>query len=333
MNWFERTFGFTESDRATVHREVEIDGKTLRSKTRGTIWTCGNLEIVTLEELRCRRDELNCRGDTHLKMSEVVADAASLHADDANANALFQVASQFNLLEMVSPSVTPEQGITIYENDPTQGPACAVACGAGTLQRNYFVDLDGQIGQTGYKQIDCLASIGPSLGNLNDTLWQMTNGYALPSAEGLSVVDSKLISMSYAELDKVRGKLMIGLQWNTQVTLENCNHIVNQAYCSALPVAYSGLPKHSWERFARLILEAAYEATFAAATINAKLSGNPSLYLTLVGGGAFGNDQTWILDAIRRAAEIHKSFALDVKIVSFRRSDPLIRKLCDALSR
>jgi len=35
----------------------------------------------------------------------------------------FQVASQFNLLEMTGPSVTPEHGVARYAHDPTQGPA------------------------------------------------------------------------------------------------------------------------------------------------------------------------------------------------------------------
>jgi hypothetical protein len=30
---------------------------------------------------------------------------------------------------MVSPNITPEAGVGIYENDRTQGPACAVAAG------------------------------------------------------------------------------------------------------------------------------------------------------------------------------------------------------------
>ena len=124
--------------------------------------------------------------------------------------------------------------------------------------------------------------------------------------------------------------LKVGLQWDTQVTLSGCEHLVTQAYCSALPVAYSGLPSRSWERFARLILEAAYEATFAAAAVNASKNGKKSLYLTLLGGGAFGNDQVWIVDAIRRAAELYSRFDLDVKIVSFRRSNPSIVKLCHA---
>jgi len=62
-----------------------------------------------------------------------------LHCDIENTNALFQAASQFNLLEMIVPHISPEQGVDRYENDFTQGPACAIACGAGTIYRNYFV--------------------------------------------------------------------------------------------------------------------------------------------------------------------------------------------------
>jgi len=330
-NWFERIFGFTESDRAAVYRELEVKGNTLRSKLRGTQWTCGKLEILSLTDLRSRQNGLSSTTGAQLKVSEVVADAKALHADSANAGALFQVASQFNLLEMVSPSVTPEQGITVYEHDPTQGPACAVACGAGTIQRNYFVELDGQIGQTASKQVDCLTAIGEALGNANGLLWKMRNGYALPTAEGLKEVDSKLSSMSESRLEDLRGKLKIGLQWDTQVTLPGCEHLVTQAHCSASPVAYSRLPSRSWERFARLILEAAYEATFAAAVLNLSKTGNRSLYLTLLGGGAFGNDQEWIVDAIRRAAKLYSRYNLDVKIVSFRHSNPSIQRLCHTL--
>ncbi len=328
-SWFERLFGFTESDRATVHSELEVEGNTLRSKRLGTEWTCGKLQVVSLKDLRSQTNDLKTINGAQIKISEVVGDARALHADASHARALFQVASQFNLLEMVNPAVTPEQGITIYEQDATQGPACAIACGAGTMYRNYFIEVDGQIGQTADKQVDCLAAIGKALGNSNHRLWKMRNGYALPSAEGLNEVDSKLSSMLESDMADLRGMLKIGLQWDTQVTMTGYCHLVTQAFCSALPVAYSGLPSKSWERFAKLILEAAYEATFAAAVLNASKTGNRSLYLTLLGGGAFGNDQAWILDAIRRAAELYKRFDLDVKIVSFRHSKPAIRKLCE----
>ena len=54
-----------------------------------------------------------------------------MHGLPENRGALFQVASQFNMLEMVGPRVTPEEGVTRYEHDRTQGPACAMAAGRG----------------------------------------------------------------------------------------------------------------------------------------------------------------------------------------------------------
>ncbi len=45
--------------------------------------------------------------------------------------------------------------------------------------------------------------------------------------------------------------------------------------------------------------------------------------------GAFGNDQDWIVDAIRRAVRIYYQYELDVKVVSFRQSQASIRKLCE----
>ena len=157
----------------------------------------------------------------------------------------------------------------------------------------------------------------------------MKNGYALPSREGLRNVDLQIKAMSEDELDLLRAKLKIGVQWDTQVTISGCDHLVTQAYCSALPLAYSSLPEPMWERFARLVLEASYEATFCAALINASLSGNRSLYLTSLGGGAFGNDPHWIADAIERACRIFQNADLDVKFISYRTSSPAIARLCE----
>ncbi len=309
-----------------------MDETRVRSKINSESYECGSLGVVSLQELR-DRVAAAVQSDGKLHVAELVGDARALHMDVPNAGALFQVASQFNLLEMVSPSVTPEHGIGIYENDPTQGPACAIACGAGTLYRNYFVELDGQLGQTAERQIDCLADIGRALGNENSRLWEMRNGYALPTREGLEEIHSRLVNMSEGDLDELRARLRVGVHSDVQVTLKDCTHVVTQVYCSAMPVAYTGHSSELWRPFAQLILDAAYEATFCAAVLNASKTGNNSVYLTALGGGAFGNDQSWILDAIRRAAIIYNNADLDVKIVCFRRSNPAIRELASNLSR
>jgi hypothetical protein len=328
-DWFTKLTGFSERSPEEVRECIEVREGQLTSQVNGLTYQCGRLEIVSLSELRKRVAPMGGRSG-NLTISELVGDAKALHADVGNAGCVFQVASQFNLLEMVSPSVTPEQGIGIYESDPTQGPACAIACGAGTIYRNYFVGLNGQIGQSETNQVDCLADVGNALGNNDNRLWKMRNGYALPSAVGLKEVTTRLQSMSETELDAIREKLQIGVQWDTQVTFKGAKHLVTQVYCSALPVAYSGLTSAQWEPFARLVLEAAYEATLAVTLLNAEKTGKKTAYLTLLGEGAFGNDQTWILDAIRRAATMYKEEDLELKIVSFNRSNPIVRNFCNS---
>ena len=153
----------------------------------------------------------------------------------------------------------------------------------------------------------------------------MRNGYALPSVEGLQSVTDLILSKFGKEYDFLKSKLKVGIQWNTQVTLNESNNLVSQVYCSALPVSYSGIPRNNWEVFARLILEATYEATLWAALINYENTGNKRVYLTLVGGGAFGNDRAWIFDAMKKAITKFKNTPLELKIVSYGGSNAQVK--------
>jgi len=56
-------------------------------------------------------------------------------------------------------------------------------------------------------------------------------------------------------------------------------------------------------------------------------NGNNRLFLTLLGGGAFGNDTDWIIGAIQRALNLYKQADLDVAIVSYGSSNPYIQQL------
>ena len=317
--WFDQLFGFAES-RRNVERHITVDGERLSSAANGRSFRCGRLEIAPLGQLRDRATEASDRLPGPIRVREVVADAQSLHTDPANAGALFQVASQFNLLEMVSPDVTPDRGITRYQADPTQGPACAVACAAGTLQRNWLA-------QTTSDQIDTLAAVGRDLGNEPDRRgrgrwWRMQNGYALLTGD--------LPTLATGWPDH-HDDLAIGLQTDTEVTRDDAGHLVTQAYCSALPIAYSSVEPAEVEPLGRLVLNSAYEATLAAAVLNAaRPTGNPTAYLTLLGGGVFGNPVDWIVDAMARAIERYRDVGIDVVIVSFRRSNPAVAPLLSA---
>ena len=330
MMWFETLTGFPEESSQQVRVNITVEGNALKSHVNGKMMVCGELETPSLAELR-ERVHSSRHKVGKISVREVVANVQHLHTNESNAGSLFQVASQFNLLEMVSPAVTPERGVGIYENDRTQGPACAVAAGAGTIYRNYFATVNGQTGQSARNQIDCLADIGAALGNSESRLWEMTNGYALASHSGLVEVSNRLRALSESELDGLRQLLRIGIQWNTQVTLNDSKHMVSQAYCSALPVAYSHHCSSLWAEFARLVLEASYEATICTAILNSIRNGNNRLFLTLLGGGAFGNKTDWIVGGIQRALNLYKYAALDITIVSYGSSKQYIQQLVNQI--
>ena len=329
--WFEELMGFRETSPETVRSHISVSGATMISVANGRRFACGKLAISSLGELRASVPA-NFAKEARTTLRQVVADVRDLYEDPANAGAMFQVASQFNLLEMVSPGVTPEQGVDGYERDFTQGPVSAIAAGAGTIYRNYFVEVNGRFGQSADNQIDCLEDLRAALADALqvplEKLWTMRNGYALLAKDELELVNGFLKGLPEERLDEYRSHLRIGIHSNVEVTLDGAGHLVSQAYCSALPIAYC--PHFSaalWEPFAKLVLDAAYEATFAAAAANLAETGNNTLFLTQLGGGVFGNDPNWILAAIERSLLLYAASGLDVAVVSYGRSDPLVNNL------
>ena len=327
--WFSELFGFEEGGPDEVRERFRLDGTVLHSKANGRSFQCGHLEIPTLQQLRDAHPP-EVQDQDRLKVSVIGGNVVDLHADPRNAGALFQVASQFNLLEMVAPDVTPEQGITRYAYDRTQGPICAMACAAGLVYRNYFVPVNGRLGQTADNQIDCLDLIGEALDREEQGLWRMRNGYVESDAAALKHIAEVLGGMGTHDRERLKGLLKVGIQWNTEVTLTGAGHLVSQVYCSALPVAYyPELLPPLWKPFAQLVLEATYEATFHAAVLNHTKHGNGRLYLTQVGGGAFGNRAAWIHDAIIAALERFRHYPLDVRIVCYNHVDVALQAAVD----
>ncbi|EAY30212.1 hypothetical protein [Microscilla marina] len=332
--WFEKLTGFKEESPNQVRANLQVKGETLTSLVNGRSWNFGRLEVPHLESLReTALVTIKKLPSQNIKVSEIVGNVQIFHKQKENQGALFQAASQFNLLEMVGPEVVPERGVGIYSLDHTQGPACAIACGAGTIYRNYFAEVNGQTGQTREHQVDCLENVGGALQNEDDKLWTMRNGYALANKQGLKNITEQIKALDAAGYETLKGKLKIGLQWDTEVTIDDSAQRVTQAYCSALPVAYSLLDESLWETFARLVLEATYEATLAAGVINLEQTGCNKVFLTLVGGGAFGNDTVWITDAIKQAIRKFENTGLDIRIVSYGRSSSRVKRLVNEISQ
>ena len=322
MDWFRRITGFAEGSYESTREKLAVEGQHLVSRVDGSRHGIGRFEMPTLRTLRQRVGAAALTGPRCTVLS-IVGDSRQLHGDPALRGATFQVASQFNALEMIGPQVRPEDGVTRYQLDATQGPACAMAAGAATIWRNYFVPLDGGEGQTAQRQLDTLAGLGRALavqlGLPVPRLWSMRNGYALASGEGLLAIGRLLQGLDEPGRDALRAELAVAVQRGAEVTdlPVGQRHTVTQVFCSALPVAYAMQPASLWEPFARLVLEAAYEATLLAALEERLAGGPPIVLLTRLGGGAFGNAPHWIDAALQRALQVAEGAGLDVRLVSY----------------
>lgn len=329
MDWFQRLMGFAEATGAagyeSTRERLEVDGRQLKSRVNGRSYGVGELELASLQELRQRAQSAPPLPGRR-NVSIVSGDVREMHAAPRYAGALFQVASQFNLLEMLGPEFTPEHGVTIYENDRTQGPACAIAAGAATVYRNYFAPVADGLGQDKSRQLDGFAELGTllaqSVGKPAKSLWTMRNGYSMFARSAVHLMSAHIEALEEGERDALRQCLRIGLHWDVEVTgaASSPGPQVSQAFCSALPVSYNdgtGARAANWEPLATLVLEAAYEATLWAAVVNAQRGASRTVLLTLLGGGAFGNDPAWILAAMQRAIEQVEGHGLDIVLVSY----------------
>jgi ribosomal protein L33 len=291
MQWFERIFGFKESKEG-IKNNISIKGNKLFSLANNKEFKMGTLEVISLKELK-EKLELKTYNQSKIKISEFYGNVIDFHQKPENKNALFQVASQFNLLEMYRPENTPEMGITIYQYDRTQGPACAMTCAAGTLYRNYFTNIN---------TLDNIEKL------FTKKYWEFKNGYTIFDENEIDTFEKEVLEKK----EEILNNLKLGIQWDTEVI--GTNHCVSQIYCSAVPVSYNDIKAEELDSFSKIILEAVYEATFIAGILNETSN---IIYLTLIGGSSFGNNKDWIMSAIEKNIEKYKDFDLDLRFITY----------------
>lgn len=328
MEWFETLFGFAEAGWESTQAQFSLEGTTLTSRVNQRSFDAGAFETPSVAELRARVGPGH--GSPRVQ-HEAIGDVLELHALSEHRDAMFQVASQLNCLEFADPRETPEDGVTPYAFDPTQGPACSLAAAAATVYRNYFVPLGDEIGQRANRQLDNLADALALLGP-PEAFVTVTNGYAFSNAQRLAGTGGALQA---AGRDAFIGRMRVGVQTRAEVTFASRfvepserTH-VSQAFCSALSCGYDRSPRHLWAPLATAVLDAAYEATLLAARagVAAGTCGG-IVWLTFLGGGAFGNDPTWIAEAIARALHVAGDDTLDIRIAHHRRVDTA---MCDRI--
>lgn len=275
--WFKHLFGFEEGlDPIAVRENFILEGGVLTSIQNGMHYRVGTFATPTLAQLR--QEAASAMMDRGVTLEHVATrDVFELHSDPRYAGATFMAASQFNCLEFPGPDTIPEDGVTKYIYDGTQGPACALAAAPATVVRNYLVPVGLQTGQSVDAQLNNLEEVLSSL--KAQDLVRVRNGYTHSDDERLGAINTKLADERARELAKEQ--LRVGVHsevevpWATgrprfELAPEGARQTVSQVFCSALSCSYSSGESVNWEPLARLVLSASYEATLLSALVGRK---------------------------------------------------------------
>jgi len=234
-------------------------------------------------------------------------DVAYIQSLPENRNAVFQVASNFNGVEAQSEIIRPDSVAFTekYYADRTQGPAASISAGAGAITRVHaaFYDpkTDPQLwGQRAENQINFLSKLKDH--------YPMKNGYVVYTGE-----EPKFPKRNSPEYQKLLHSTKVLYHKDLQVItghrngaeLEKVNdpdQTVDQVMCAAVNIFQGRTGSENSrapysELKCRLVLDMAYQGTYLTCINNRRTQ----IFLTLVGGGIFGNKKDWIYDAIVNA--------------------------------
>lgn len=311
ITWFKKVFGFEEKNYDATKIIFDYLYEKENNKSING-YNVGIFEIINNEYLNNKFKVTQHTGTVTLE--NIFGDIKQIHMSQNNAT--IQVASQFNCLEMSNPSVSPENGITIYENDKTQGPICAITAPAGLAYRNYIYN-----GGQKKNPVNMLSDFIDFLEKRDKTInIRVINGYFFVKSDSdLKKINKILLYHPYI---RFHAKKLICSGSHTNQSVINSDNLVNHVYCSGLPINYARniFDTDLWDGLSELILETMYENTLLiACDNNIKNNTNEPCYLTLIGGGVFGMKHFQIKNAIQKACNTiaKKGLSLDVKIVHY----------------
>lgn len=314
--FFHDLLGVSESEfqKNPEHVRQAFDGsETLRNLTTGETFKAGRFRSVSLGELRQQCPTSGPGGGTFSLIATRGSDFSSVDVGALQANplwreAVFQVASNFNALELCGPGDRWQmEHISNYVSDRTQGPYASVSAAPGLVARHYYAFYDPASTPDRWRQ----QFDGLQIELLAKTRLPVRNGYvclqpgaALPQINPLDV--------------------QVGQHASVQVTFGRCDDVlhervtdpaqlIDQVFTATIDM--NGANREIWpESIARALLKAAYEGTLRAAWS----AGKKKVMLTLVGGGAFRNPRHWIEDAIVEQKTLIATSGLDVTLNLFR---------------
>jgi hypothetical protein len=195
-------------------------------------------------------------------------------------HAMYQVASNFNCMELGSQYASPFSGhyLTHLMSDCTQGPSAAAGAGFGAILRVTIHNTE---------KIDLLryTTLKHQNGKLKE--YGDENGFDKKNPFDISSVCVGIHTDVRATFNRSRGPFEYNLD----------GPLIDQVYTSTC-ICYNSEPN----KLSKLLLQAAYEGTYLAAVHRQ----SPKLVLTLIGGGCFRNSEQQIAEAI---AEAHNKYA------------------------
>lgn len=223
-SWFQKLFGFREGAYDETQKKLQLnEDRTALRGPNGIDYQIGRFRTPSLAELEALLEEQGGMGALpgRLVVKNIVGEISAVIGDAANGKSTIQVASQFNCLEFPSPSALPEDGVTGYVGDRTQGPACSIACGPATVYRNYFAEVGGEIGQRSHRQINNLADICALLDNGDrppGRYFDVENGYTMSDDARLGALNARLPE---EDLEALKRALRVGVHDDVQVSSRN----------------------------------------------------------------------------------------------------------------
>ena len=274
-NWFDKIIGFNESNFRFTKSEIP----------NKFIDKMGNFEQISIKELKKQFEKIKKLNNQTIKLNVKYRNNYNYENDfdtsalqfNSKENSLFQVASNFNCLEIPSAEYNPFNGffLTKQMSDSTQGPSAAGGAAFGSILR---------LIKHKEKRIDLL----------EDTPLITNNGK-------LKYSDVKYLN------DFDTTNIKIGLHKNVEANFMRSDEFqykengvkINQVFTSTC-ICNSPIPN----KLSLILLEAAYEGTYLSAIITKA----PKLVLTLIGGGAFNNSLDLIIRVIMKTHAIYADY-------------------------
>ncbi|MEM7589603.1 MAG: hypothetical protein AAF320_05560 [Myxococcota bacterium] len=334
---------FTQARRENAIRKGTYNGQDVYFITGkdGAGLQGGYFEVLSIGALRNRSGSIHeGGGKLHVREGQhtrddswfhVCLDVAALQAD--HPGAVFQVASNSNALETVSHTQNiSTQPLESYAFDKTQGPAASISAASGLLVRRYYPFYNAATPVDAWQQ-------KPSGSQQVNFLQALTADRSMPSDTQLAMSPAGYVYLPIAGVypsDEHIARMGVGVHRDVQVTyghsLPGGSHevlswdkdnrvIVHQVFTAAADLGQgTNVGKEDSaiaQAWAKAILRANYEGTLRAAAV----LGAKRVFLTLVGGGVFGNEPAWIVDAIAAMQNFLVQANLDVTVIVYSRGD------------